>query len=141
MALPKPEATRGRNVLQAGRSPIERLRANKLLRTVLLLVALASVLAGFHAASHLSDAGEYSSFSAPLSQDSQDDNVAAHRLDCPGCRLLGAWSFALIPSASPLFHGTFDHGPPPALRKTVPVADAVANWLQRLKHGPPRFPR
>ena len=36
---------------------------------------------------------------APLSQDDSDDGAAAHRLECPVCRLVGAWSFALAPTA------------------------------------------
>jgi hypothetical protein len=120
---------------------MDRLRASKLLPVWLLLLALASALAGFHAVSHVLDA-DHGAFSAPLSQgDSGDDGAPKHRFECPGCRLVGAWSLALAPGASWLPLAAPGHDLPAARRTSRWVADPVARWQQQLKHGPPQLPR
>lgn len=119
-------------------SLFDRLRASRLLPVVLLLLAFAGAMAGFHAASHL---GENHAVTAPLSQD-DDGGAAAQHAQCAVCRLLGAWSFALVPAAGvqypPVSAGEWA---PPAIGGRVLAADAAARWRQRLKHGPPTFPR
>jgi hypothetical protein len=80
----------------ASGSAMHRLRASKLVRAVLLLLALASAGAGFHAASHLV-AADHGGYVLPLAQDDPDDNTGSHPLDCPACRLVGTWAFALAP--------------------------------------------
>lgn len=131
-----------RNMLSPSRSLLDRLRASRPLRTLLLLFALASATAGFHAASHLVEAADRSAITAPLSQDDSNDGAASHQVECPGCRLLGTLSFALTPAAGwELHHASDDDGAPPLLRDPVRAVDPIARWQQRLKHGPPNLLR
>jgi hypothetical protein len=125
---------------QASHRPLDRLRASKLLHELLLLLALASAVAGFHAAAHVVDAGDHSTLTAPTSQDS-DDGAADHHIDCPGCRLLGAWAFALGPNTGSLAHEAPTLSPRSSFTLTGLVADLVARWHRQLKHGPPSHSR
>jgi hypothetical protein len=124
----------------ASGSAMHRLRASKLVRAVLLLLALASAGAGFHAASHLV-AADHGGYVLPLAQDDPDDNTGSHPLDCPACRLVGTWAFALAPALHWVLHyvpaeqGRFK---PPTPR---PVTDPQERWQQLLKHSPPQFSR
>lgn len=119
------------------------LRKSKALRAWLLLLALASVAAGFHAASHVVSAASHGALTAPLSQDDDSDKDAtARHLECPACRMVGAWSLALVPNATWELHAVADdpsvHRP---RRAAALAADAVARWQQSLKHGPPPLSR
>jgi hypothetical protein len=119
---------------------LDRLRASKLLNALLLLLVLASAVAGFHAAAHLVDAGDHSSLAASPSQD-PDDGTTVHGLDCPGCRLLGSLAFALEPNTGWVAHEAPAHEPPPSFTVAGLVADLVARWHRQLKHGPPSHSR
>ncbi len=130
-------------MVQASRDPLQWLRKSKSLRAWLLLLALASAAAGFHAASHLVQAASHGALTAPLSQDDDsDDDATARHLECPACRMVGAWSLALAPNATWELYAVADepsvHRPG---RATAPAADAVALWQQALKHGPPERSR
>ena len=121
-------------------SPFDRLRTSKLLTALLLLLALASAVSGFQAAVHLVEAGHHSTLTAPASQD-PDDSSTAHRLDCPGCRLLGAWAFAMAPSTGWELREAPANEPASSFTTISFVADPIARWHRQLKHGPPPHSR
>jgi hypothetical protein len=121
-------------------NPLDRLRTSKLLHALLLLLALASAVSGFQAAVHLVEAGDHSALTAPPSQD-PDDGSTAHRLDCPGCRLLGTWAFAFPPDMGWGGHEAPAQGPSSSFTATGLVVDLVARWHRQLKHGPPPLSR
>lgn len=121
-------------------NPMDRLRRSQLLHALLLLLALASAVSGFQAAVHLVQAGDHSTLTAPPSSN-PDDSSVAHRLDCPGCRLLGTWAFALPLDTGWGGHEAPSPGPSASFTASSLVADVVARWYQELKHGPPLHSR
>ena len=127
-------------MFRASRNSLDRMRASRLLPALLLLLALASSLSGFHAVSHIDEDADHGALAAPQSQGDSDDGSAAYPLECPVCRLVGAWSFALVPAARCELHSATNTScVAGALRETGLPTDSVARWQQRLKHGPPQL--
>jgi hypothetical protein len=117
-----------------------RLRACKLLPAWLLVLALASALAGMHVASHVGTLSAGVSIDlAPAGED--DDPGPTRHGDCPVCRLAGIWSLALpvvvllallAPAVARLLA---------VLRGDDCRHDVAARWRLRRKQGPPLFSR
>jgi hypothetical protein len=105
------------------------------------VLALASALAGLHAASHIGAPLISSAAADTPPAPADNDPGTTHHGDCPVCRLAGNWTFALAVAALlallvPLVAGM------PLERAAVrcPV-DVTVRWLQRRKHGPPSLSR
>ncbi|HEX6362730.1 MAG TPA: hypothetical protein VFZ93_07235 [Albitalea sp.] len=123
------------------RSPslLDRLRTSRPLRAWLVVLALASVLSGLHAALHIG--GAFASVAASSSAPAGGDGDGRHG-DCPLCRLASSWTLALAPAllvALLLAWVVRAARRAPGFERGA--VDSALRWCQQRKHGPPAFSR